>query len=68
MTPDDARHYGVRDGESVDIRLNTERPVTLNDVLVRVSGDAALAVHIDFDEANAAQLAGAAAGLLLKKE
>lgn len=68
MTPDDARRYGVRDGESVDIRLNTERPVTLNDVLVRVSGDAALAVHIDFDEANAAQLAGAAAGLLLKKE
>lgn len=68
MTPDDARHYGVRDGESVDIRLNTERPVTLNDVLVRISNNSALAVHIDFDEANAAQLAGAAAGLLLKKE
>ena len=68
MTPADARHYGVRDGESVDIRLTTERPVTLNDVLVRVRDDSALAVHIDFDEANAAQLAGATVGLLLKKE
>lgn len=67
MTPEDAQHYGVKDGESVGIRLNTERPVTLNDVLVRVSKTAGLAVHIDFDEANAAQLAGAGTGLLLKK-
>ena len=67
MTPEDARHYGVQDGEAVDIRLETERPVTLNDVLVRVSPTAALAVHIDFDEANAARLSGAAAGKLMKR-
>ena len=67
MTPEDARHYGVQDGEAVDIRLETERPVTLNDVLVRVSPTAALAVHIDFDEANAARLSGAAAGKLIKR-
>ena len=58
MTPSDARAYNVEDGEHVDIRLGSQRPVTLNDVIVRVSPGFALAVHIDFDEANAAQVKG----------
>jgi len=58
MTPADAANYGVSHGESVSIRLGTERPVTLNDVQIRVSKDFRLAVHIDYDEANAAQLGG----------
>ena len=58
MTPADAKDYSVRDGEHVDIRMGTDRPVTLNDVIVRVREDYALAVHIDFDEANAAQVRG----------
>ncbi|MBQ8390543.1 MAG: phosphate propanoyltransferase [Oscillibacter sp.] len=58
MTPADAKEYSVCDGEHVDIRMGTERPVTLNDVIVRVREDYALAVHIDFDEANAAQVRG----------
>lgn len=58
MTPEDAKQYGVTDGEHVSIRMGTERPVTLNDVIVRVSKDYALAVHIDFDEANAALMRG----------
>jgi putative phosphotransacetylase len=66
MTPEDAKRYGVSDGESVSIRLNTERRVTLNDVIVRVSTKAKLAVHIDFDEANAAQVNHALNGYLIK--
>ena len=58
MTPKDAKDYGVTDGERVEIRMGTERPVTLCDVIVRVSEQYALAVHIDFDEANAAQVRG----------
>ena len=58
MTPKDAKEYGVTDGERVEIRMGTERPVTLGDVIVRVSEQYALAVHIDFDEANAAQVRG----------
>jgi len=58
MTPDDAKEYGVEHGQSVNIRIGTERSVTLNDVQIRVSKDFALAVHIDYDEANAAQVSG----------
>lgn len=58
MTPDDAERYGVKDKEHVSICLGEERALTLNDVIVRVSGDSALAVHIDYDEANAAQVGG----------
>lgn len=58
MSPADAAHYGVQDGDCVDIRLGQERTVTLNDVIVRVGSEHALAVHIDFDEANAAQVSG----------
>lgn len=67
MTPGDAREYGVHDGEHVSVRLGTERAVTLNDVIVRVREDYALAVHIDFDEANAAQVSGSHITGLLQK-
>lgn len=66
MTPEDARRYGVEHGEHVSLRLGGERAVTLNDVIIRVSPDYALAAHIDFDEANAAQVSGDITGLLLK--
>ena len=66
MTPEDAARYGVSHGEHVSIRLGTERVLTLNDVIVRVSPNYALAVHIDFDEANAAQVSGDITGLLLR--
>lgn len=58
MTPADAQKYGVEHGQSVSIRIGKERSVTLNDVQVRVSKDFALAVHIDYDEANAARVSG----------
>ena len=67
MTPDDARAYNVSDGEHVSIRLGSDRTITLNDVIVRVRKDYALAVHIDYDEANAANVTGGhIVGRLLK--
>lgn len=66
MTPADARRYGVSDGEQVSICLDSERPVTLNDVIIRVSEQYALAVHVDFDEANAAHIGRGMTGLLQK--
>ena len=53
MTPADAEYYGVSDGQSVKVTANTSRPVTFDNVIIRVSEKFALAMHIDFDEANA---------------
>lgn len=53
MTPEDAAEFGVRDGDSVSVRLDTGRPVTLDEVLIRVNRDFSLAMHLDYDEANA---------------
>lgn len=55
MTPEDAQHFGVEDKDIVSVRLESCRPVTIEEVLVRVSDKFALAMHLDYDEANAAQ-------------
>ena len=41
------------DGDRVKVTVGAERPVTFEDVVIRVREDFALAMHIDFDEANA---------------
>lgn len=56
MTPDDAERFGVSDSQSVRVRVSSCRPVTFDDVTVRVNSNFALAMHIDFDEANACML------------
>ena len=53
MTPKDAENFGVKDGQSVKVSVNTERPVTFDNVIIRVNPNFSLAMHIDFDEANA---------------
>ena len=54
MPPADAETYGVKNGQTASVRINSRRPITLEEVAVRVSDRFALAMHIDFDEANAA--------------
>lgn len=53
MTPEDAAHFGVTDGQRVDLQTYTNRPVVFADTVVRVSPDFATYVHLDYDEANA---------------
>lgn len=64
MTPDDAQKYGVKDGQCVHVRANTARPVTFDNVIIRVNPNFALAMHIDFDEANACCLEKDSTGTL----
>ena len=64
MTPADAAYYGVRDGQNVRVTANTARPVTFDKVTIRVSDKFALAMHIDFDEANACCLGKADTGTI----
>lgn len=54
MTPADAAEFGVKDKDIVEVRVDTDRPVTFGDCVVRVSEKFALAMHVDTDEANAA--------------
>ena len=54
MTPADAAAFGVKDKDVVQVRLDTERALTFDEVVVRVSEKYALAMHIDTDESNAA--------------
>lgn len=57
MHPDDAEYYGVENGDNIEIAINSEgRDLVFGDVLIRVSQKYKLEMHIDTDEANAAEL------------
>jgi propanediol utilization protein len=64
LTPKDAEHYGVRDGQVVSVRVDSERPITFEGIVCRVRSDMALAMHIDFDEANAGLIKAGATGVI----
>ncbi len=53
LTPRAAERFGVKNGETVKLKTLTERPVTFEDVSVRVSEKFAPYAHLDYDEANA---------------
>lgn len=54
MTPEDAAAFGVQNKQIVEVRAVTNRPVTFGEVVVRVSPNFKLSMHVDTDEANAA--------------
>jgi acetate kinase len=56
MSPDDARAFGVGDGDVIRVSVDGDREMIMGDVLVRVRDDFVLDLHIDTDEANAAGL------------
>ena len=62
MTPEDALRYGVRDKSVVRVRVAGDRELVFGDVLVRVDPKFALAMHIDTDEAIAANVQTGAQG------
>lgn len=65
MTPADAKRLGVVDRDVVAVGVDTDgRDLVFGDVLVRVSDQFVLEMHIDTDEANAAELKGGAEGVL----
>lgn len=57
MSPEDGRHFGVSDGEYVDVEVDDgERRTKWYDVQVRVHPDFRLEMHVDTDDANAVGL------------
>ena len=53
MSPDDAKAFGVSDGDTVTIDVEGKRRTRFYDVQVRVHKDFRLEMHIDTDDANA---------------
>jgi putative phosphotransacetylase len=53
MTGKDAERFKVADKQLVRVKVFGERPLIFEDVLVRVSDEYMLRMHLDFDEANA---------------
>ena len=52
MAPDDARRFGVADRDVIRVETRGAREGMLGDVVVRVSPQFALDLHLDTDEAN----------------
>lgn len=67
MTPEDAKEFGVENGQIVKVATGREgRKVVFDDVVVRVRSDFALAMHIDTDESNAGMCSGEVYGEIIK--
>ncbi|HNY50761.1 MAG TPA: acetate/propionate family kinase [Smithella sp.] len=68
MTPEDAENYGVKDKDIVMVSIEGERELIFGDVLVRVKPNYKLEMHIDTDEANAAEMPPVSQGYLVRIE
>jgi acetate kinase len=62
MSAEDALRFGLRDKFKVRVRVEGDREPVFGDVLIRVNPQYRLAMHIDTDEANAANIGPGAIG------
>lgn len=66
LPPEEAQKRGLKDKQTVKLKLLTPRPVVFEDVLVRVHKDFAPRAHIDYDEANACAFRKGDLGMICK--
>jgi len=65
LTPEDAKKFGLSDKQIVKVRVNGPRALIFDEVVARVRDDFATYMHIDYDEVNAAALAGDVTGEII---
>ncbi len=66
MTPQDADTFQVKDGQYVSVKVEGNRGLVFNQVLIRVKDTYALDMHIDTDEANSGSITTGDFGQLLQ--
>ena len=64
MSPEDALSFALRDKDTVRVHIAGPRSLIFGDVLVRVHPEFCLDMHIDTDEANAAEISQGAVAYL----
>jgi putative phosphotransacetylase len=64
--PEEAQSLGLSDGEIISLKIEGERGLVFNQVIVRVSQDYNLALHVDTDEGNAAGITKEGRGIVIK--
>lgn len=67
LSEGEAAELGLKDGDHVDIQMQTARPLTFDNVIVRSGAAHKKAFHIDFDEANACGWQKGAMGTIVRK-
>ena len=67
MTPKDAEKFNVCDKEIVEAKVMGQRPLTFDDVVIRVSDSFKTYMHIDYDEANACGYSKGTVAKIIKK-
>jgi acetate kinase len=65
MSPEDALKIGVKDRYIVRVKIQTDRELTFGDVLIRVHPNFRLAMHLDTDEGNAANVMPDSTGVIV---
>ncbi len=67
LTPEYAELHGIKDGDYVDVEVQSIKPTRFYDVQVRVRDDFNVEMHIDTDDANSAGLRNGDPVRILKK-
>ena len=68
VTEPDSKLLDLHDKDIVSVKVLSERPVTFENVVIRVSKNFSCKMHVDFDEANAAFISGFTLGKIIKKD
>ena len=64
MSPEDALGFGLRNRDVVRVRVRGEREVIFGDIVIRVDPHFRLDMHLDTDEANAAEISSGSVGII----
>lgn len=64
---DEAKKLKLKAGDTVSVKIESERPVVFENVAVRIKDDYKLCLHLDADEGNAAGIDKTGSGVMSQK-